>query len=366
MRIIVSDYAASPTSGGTFSILEDFYRDVLENDSENEWFFILGGRYFPTSDNVKIIVRQDLKQHKLKKLLFELGSGRRFINQYHPDVFISLQNISTVGVQSPVKIVYLHQSIPFYQAHRFSFLKSKERVVAFYQRLVGKVIKYSLSKELPTTVVQTNWMKNALLQQTKLTADQIETVSPRVPIIDDNRRYANQQHAFFYPATNYIYKNHDVILKAVQLLNQHGTTDFTVSFTLTADQFPTHSQNIKLMGFVSRRQILKMYEDHVLIFPSYIESYGLPMLEAAQKADLILAADMEVAHEVLANYPNVYYFDYRDPAALAKLMQGVIDGKLKSNLQPIRLAYRNESLLQTVNRIIQKAKQGGESQWKNK
>ena len=96
MRIVVSDYAATPTSGGTYSILEDFYNDVLQNDLGNEWIFILAGRYFPTSDNVKIVVREDLKKSKFKKLLFELGTGRRFINRYRPDVFISLQNISTV------------------------------------------------------------------------------------------------------------------------------------------------------------------------------------------------------------------------------------------------------------------------------
>ena len=66
MRIVVSDYAASPQSGGTFSILEDFYNDVLQNDFENEWIFILAGKYFPTSDNVRIVVRKDLKQSKIK------------------------------------------------------------------------------------------------------------------------------------------------------------------------------------------------------------------------------------------------------------------------------------------------------------
>lgn len=354
MRIIVSDYAASPTSGGTFSILEDFYKDVLEHDSQNEWLFILSGKYFPTSDNVKIIVREDLKQSKLKKLWFELYSGRHFINQYHPDVFISLQNICTVGIQSSTKIVYLHQSIPFFKDHRFSFLKKQERRVAFYQRLVGRIIKYSLSKERPVTIVQTEWMKRAVVNQTKLTDRQIVTVSPQVPIIDDDHYYQNQRHAFFYPATGYLYKNHQVILDAIHCLNRQKINNFQVSFTLDKGQLPAAQENVNLLGFIPRQQVLQMYEDHVLIFPSYIESYGLPMLEAAQKADLILAADIAVTHEVLAGYTNVYYFDYRDPVALASLMQQVISGKLRSDGQPIHLQYRNESLLETVQRLINK------------
>lgn len=356
MRIVVSDYAASPTSGGTFSILEDFYNDVLKHDSENEWFFILSGRYFPTSPNVKIIVRQDLKQSKLKKLLFELGAGHRFIDRYRPDIFISLQNICTVGVRSQTKIVYLHQSIPFFQARRFSFFRVKERRVAFYQRLVGKVIKYSLSKEQPTTIVQTNWMKKAVIQQTRLTAEKVVTASPKVPVVDDGHYFANQHHAFFYPATGYLYKNHQLILGAIRQLNRQGSDDFMVRLTLTKEQLPAAGHNVELLGFIPRDRVLRMYEDHVLIFPSYIESYGLPMLEAAQKADLILAADIDVAHEVLDGYSNVYYFDYRDPVALAQLMEQVIAGKLKSDLQPIQLTYRNESLLQTIWRIVKGGK----------
>lgn len=354
MRIVVSDYAATPTSGGTYSILEDFYNDVLQNDLGNEWIFILAGRYFPTSDNVKIVIREDLKKSKFKKLLFELGTGRRFINRYRPDVFISLQNISTVGVKSKIKITYLHQSIPFYREHRFSFFKSQERKVAMYQRLVGKVIKYSLSKEQPVTIVQTEWMKKAVVQQTRLSPARVLKVSPKVPFIDDGKYYANQRHAFFFPATAYVYKNHRLILDAIQELKRQGYDDFTVSLTLTPQQLPDAHNNVELLGFIPRQQVLKMYEDHVLIFPSYIESYGLPMLEAAQKADLILAADIPITHEVLAGYSNVYYFDYRDPAALAELMRKVLVGDLQSDLQPIKLTYQNESVLQTVQQVIKK------------
>lgn len=356
MRIIVSDYAASPTSGGTFSILKDFYYDVLKNDPDNEWIFILSGKYFPTSKNVKIVVREDLKKSKFKKLWFELGGGRKFIQQYHPDVFISLQNIATLGIETPQKIVYLHQSLPFYQKHRFSFLKSNERKIALYQRLIGQVIKCTLSKEQPTTIVQTNWMKKVVKDQTKLTAEQMVTVSPKVPLVNDGHYFANQNHSFFYPATAFLYKNHQVILDAVSLLNKRGITDFSVDFTLTKEQLAAPNGNVRLLGFLPREEVLKMYEDHVLIFPSYIESYGLPMLEAAQKADLILAADIEVTREVLAGYPNAYYFDPYDPEALAELMEKVISGQLKSDGQPIKLPYRNESVLATVRQIIKNSK----------
>ena len=44
MRIVVNDIAAS--KGGALTVLKDFYNCVRENDTENEWIFLLGDRGF--------------------------------------------------------------------------------------------------------------------------------------------------------------------------------------------------------------------------------------------------------------------------------------------------------------------------------
>ena len=67
MRFVVNDVAATPKAGGVYSILFDFYMDVLNKDHVKQWIFILAGKYFPESENVKIIVRNDLKKSKIKK-----------------------------------------------------------------------------------------------------------------------------------------------------------------------------------------------------------------------------------------------------------------------------------------------------------
>lgn len=90
MRFVVDDIAATPNVRGVHSILSDLYKDVLNNDHKNQWIFILAGKYFPESDNVKIIVRNDLKNNKIKKLLFETFYSSKFINSLKPDVYISL------------------------------------------------------------------------------------------------------------------------------------------------------------------------------------------------------------------------------------------------------------------------------------
>lgn len=351
MRFVVDDVAATPGAGGVYSILSDFYMDIINNDHENEWFFILAGKYFPESKNVKIIERSDLKRSKLKKLLFERFYGHKMINSLNPDVYISLQNIATYNVKAKKQIVYLHQPVPFEKERRFSFLKKNERALAVYQRLIGKFIKLSISQVQPIVIVQTKWMKRVLLEQTKEKADNIVISHPQINIDTNLEKFEGNGKQFFYPASNFIYKNHELIYRAIKLLKNDNINDFHVDFTLDKEQLKFQDSNINYIGHISRQEVMKMYDTHVLLFPSYIESFGLPLIEAALHADIILAADTEFSRELLSKYTNVYYYPYDDAKKLEILMKDVIDGRIKSNEESMNI-NSGESLLQTIKKLV--------------
>lgn len=353
MKFVVNDIAAIPDAGGVYSILSDFYFDVLNKDHTNEWIFILAGRFFPESENVKIVVRPDLKAHKLKKLFFERWSGRKYINRFRPDIYISLQNIATYGVKAKLQIVYLHQPIPFEKEKIFSFYKKSEQKLAVYQHLIGSFIKQSLSTVSPTVIVQTRWMKKAVIAQTKLNRDNIVVKHPRVDVKDESK-YKGKGNLFFYPASNYIYKNHELIYKAINILKENGVKDFKVDFTLRSDQLEYADDCINYIGHISRDKVMRMYNTHVLIFPSYIESFGLPLIEAAVHSDIILASDTEFSHELLRNYTNVFYYPVNDASKLAKLMENTIIGKINSDGKQLNIMDNGESLLETVRKIVDK------------
>ena len=120
MRIVVNDIAAS--KGGALTILKDFYNYISQNDTENEWIFLLGDNLLEETENIKIIVLSDIKKSRFKKLKFDFVTGKKFIKNLNPDVVFSLQNIATFGLKIP-QIVYVHQSLPFQTIKNFSFFK---------------------------------------------------------------------------------------------------------------------------------------------------------------------------------------------------------------------------------------------------
>lgn len=71
----------------------------------------------------------------------------------------------------------MHQSLPFQDIKRFSFLKSDERASAFQQHLMGYLIKKSI-KRADGVIVQTPWVKDAVVKKTGVSPNKIWFVEP--------------------------------------------------------------------------------------------------------------------------------------------------------------------------------------------
>ena len=325
MRIVINDIAAE--FGGALTVLKSFYEYILNHDHENEYIFLLSSRLLEETDNIRIIICDDVKKSGLHKMNFDFFSGRKLINELNPDYVLSLQNIITFGVKAR-QGVYVHQSIPFQNEKKFSLLKSAERGTAIIQRFIGAIIKKSVRKA-DDVFVQTNWMRENVAQKSKVSIDIIRVV-PFEAKIYQNAPIAKEcpRNQFFYPATfESIYKNQDCIYQAIDILEGRGVKDYQVLFTLPVDQQPKRDP-ITHCGMLSTEDLYQAYSNHIVVFPSYIETIGLPLLEAQATNTVIFAADCQYAREVLEGYPNAYYFHPFHPEELADLMQQAISGEI--------------------------------------
>lgn len=340
MRIVVNDIAAS--TGGAMTVLRDFYRCVCENDTENEWIFLLGDRYFEETENVKIIPMPEIKKSGVKKVLFDFVTGRKFISELKPDVVVSMQNIITFGIKVP-QMTYIHQSIPFQSVKKFSFFNGSERKLAVIQHLIGRIIKRS-AKKSDRVIVQTEWMKEAVCRLCRIPADRISVVMPQVKPFDIASIPTFDSSAFFYPTAPAIYKNNTAIFAAGEQLAQKGL-DFTVTMTLPVEKSCDH---IPCVGRLPYNEVVARYHASTLVFPSYIETFGYPLAEARQAGAIVLASDTAFSREVLAGYPNAYFFDPFKPQELATLMEQVIRGEIVRQDVPVVQTAQRDSWVEVI------------------
>lgn len=331
MRIVVDDIAASKT--GALSVLRDFYNYILENDKENEYIFVLGDKLLEERENIKVFVRADVKASRKNRLMFDLKTGAKYFESLKPDVLFSLQNTLPKGYKGR-QVLYVHQPLGYQTWKRFSFFKPEEREYAVYQNLIARMIDSSV-KRADRVIVQTEWMRDAVIKKTGTAPDRIVKILPDICLPTMNNTVINNDviKRFFYPAGEILYKNHGLILEAVGILTGRGITDFEVAFTLKEGDLPylgkyPRYKQVRYIGRIPREEVFRRYRDEILIFPSYIETFGYPPAEARAVGGRILASDCPFCREVLDGYKAAAYYDPFRADRLADLMEQAIMGEL--------------------------------------
>lgn len=352
MKIFINDVAVKSNSGGVYTVLKGVY-DYAKEDIYNDYVFLLGSNLFQRTDNIKIIVRPELQTNYLKRTLFDLGFENNLIYDENPDVYFSLQNTAKLHLKKIPQFTYLHQPLPFQKEKKFSFFKRNERKLAFYQYIVGFIIKVSIKRSNTKVIVQSRWLKQ-ILNDKNIALSKNVLVS--VPKVDDSLNISyypqnsDDQISFFYPSTAMLYKNHILVAEAIKYLTDDVRSKIKILFTLTESEFKNLTginiipKEIILLGRVSKDEVQDLLKKSILLFPSFIETYGLPILEAKQLGRPMLVSNVEVLQESVGPYDQVRYFN---PFSVKELVS-VINDTVNSR-QLIQDTFTNEKVSTTHN-----------------
>lgn len=328
MKIVVNGIAAS--TGGALTIIESFYEYARKSPSNIKWIFLLNDHHIEETENISVIIRSDVKKNWFNRLYFEKISGASYINNLNPDKYISFQNTMFEKIKAK-KILYLHQPIPFQKEKKFSFFNKNELKLAVYQNFIGKLIKKSITYS-DKVIVQTEWLKKAIIEENLIDEERVLKLAPSIKmdnISNLNYSYKNNKNkiCLFYPAANYSYKNHDIIYRVCNSIAQQEEYNEKFEILLTLDDGPK-TPGIKYIGALPYEKVLQKYSESVLLFPSYIETYGLPLMEARLSKSIILASDTPFSNEILSDYKNAYFFNPFNELELEKLIKQLIDNEI--------------------------------------
>lgn len=361
LNILVYDIAAD--SGGALSILSDFYIYVCGyEDKSVHWHFILSTPQFLSTANVHIHRYPQIKQGWHKRLQFDYAIASKIVEKYEIDKILSLQNIPIPFTDVP-QIVYLHQSLQFYDG-RISFWNKNQRRYWIYKNIVGKKIMHCIGSS-SLVIVQSEWMRDMCIENQLVSEDKIKVISPGVPrgfypMFDGKR---SSFRTFFYPASGAFYKNHKVILSASKLLIDSGIKTFRLVFTLSKSDSEGASiyreaKRLQLpvcfVGQIDRDDVMANFGSCVLLFPSLIETYGLPLTEAAKCNTPVIASDLPFAREALSGYSNVVFFNSCDEVQLADIMFRTIHREIPyhSELTVSGVTENSDSVGQLVREVM--------------
>lgn len=327
MKILVIDVAAE--NGGALTILEQHIAE-FEKDKENEYVVLLSKPKYCDRDNVRFLNFEWVKRSSLHRLFFDYVYIRTILRKEKFDKIISLQNnaVSSRGIEQEV---YFHNAL-FVSEKRYSAFESLS--LWTYQNVISHIVKSSLKRASKITV-QSNWIKRALNEKWRISKYKIVVKRPTCDFENDGQNKKSCGANIFYPANYSLYKNHEVLINACISVWNKKETDCGLTLHLLGSesqltkncgsQIHNHGYPIVFHGRLTKEEMRHMYETTSLVYPSMIETVGLPLMEAAAIGSYIMAADLEYAHDTLGDYTNCTFFNPEDMCDLENLLLKLVE-----------------------------------------
>jgi glycosyltransferase involved in cell wall biosynthesis len=148
---------------------------------------------------------------------------------------------------------------------------------------------------------------------------------------------SNNRYTFFYPSFPRVFKNFDVICQAAEILEEQKVNNINIILTIdgTENKYSKYLlkkysklNNITFSGLLPKSKVEEFYGIvDCLIFPSKLETWGLPLSEFKPYFKPMLVADLPYAHESAAGASFVKFFNPDDPRELASYMEQLSAGK---------------------------------------
>ncbi|KTC92043.1 glycosyltransferase [Legionella cincinnatiensis] len=339
--------ATALNSGGALSILRQFLSHVRNDEI---YYFFIHPSLNLTVENENVYLIKKETNTIAKRLFWDSWGLKRWLRTQGIDVksIVSLQNTSLAYQKDIPKIIYLHQGLPLH-TQKWSFLKRRERRLALYKYIYPLFIFLHVDKKTKF-VVQTQWMKHALCARFKQKEENVYVIKPDILRKDINKitpLALPYQYTLFYPATSAPFKNHEEIIYALnEFKKKNAAISIGLYLTITAEEDKKLTElihglnlqeNVHFLGPLSYEQVLIYYKScTTVVFPSYIESFGLPLVEAAMFGKPLVAIDEDYAKEVISCYPGALFAPRNAPE---KWMNALEKSFSYTNIVPYSPSY---------------------------
>ncbi len=337
--IVVS--AVNLNKGGTLQILRDcLYNLNLRKDRNS--FRVIALVYDKSLPDIKGIHYLETKWPKkrwVNRLWYEYIS-MRCISKRLGSVFLwfSLHDTSP-NVSACRRAVYCHNSFPFYTWKKMDWVFAPK--IAMFATFTALIYNLNLKKN-DYVVVQQQWFRRAFIKRFHLSNQKIIVAPPAVrhpTPPKKSQRALNSVYRFIFPATADSHKNFECLCDATAKLLSRVNLAFEVILTIdgTETAYSRWLKNrwgrlrpvLRFEGYQTRANVERLYEESdCLIFPSMIETWGLPISEYARQGKPMLLADLPYARETAQGTLATAFFNPNDSDQLANYMANLINGDL--------------------------------------
>lgn len=328
-RIVVS--AVNFTEGGPLTVLRECLASAAAVLPANcEIVALVNRADLINEPRVRLISIPSSKKSWFHRLYWEWFGFMRISRELKPALWLSLHDI-TPRVSAARQAVYCHNPSPFYRIRVREALM--EPTFLMFNQLYALLYRLFIRRNY-CVVVQQDWLRAEFIRR----MGQLPVVVAHPSFRAVERPSASKLgpvFVFIYPALPRVFKNIETLCKAAQLLASRSVSDFEVRLTLDGSEnrysrwlrnrFSDTTQ-VQFIGRQTKDEMAFQYgEASAVVFPSKLETWGLPITEGKAQRLPLLVADLPYARETVGTYDLVSFFPAESPEALADLMQSMVE-----------------------------------------
>lgn len=292
-----------------------------------------------TNPRIETLAFVQSKRSWFTRLWLEWISFHRLSTSLKPDLWLSLHDI-TPRVMARRQAVYCHNPSPF---HKLSWRDAQlEPTFALFNLLYGRLYRTFLFRN-HTVIVQQAWLRQAfrrLYAHPNIVVAYPTSICLKTPSLLQvpalGSSISSRPLVFLYPALPRVFKNIEVLCEAMKCLPLGLSKRVELRLTMSGaenayarDLYQRFSsvRGIRFIGRQNRQQMTEEYRAcDVVVFPSRLETWGLPITEAKTLNKPLLVADLPYAHETVGDYSAVSFIDPTDTQAWAVSFEQIICG----------------------------------------
>lgn len=334
--IVIS--GANITSGGPLTIYNDALKEFSGISDFNIVAIVNNDTLFYKANNIRFISIPTYKKFIFLKFYYEYIVYNKISRKIKPAIWISLNDF-TPNVVVERLFTYFHNASIFFNINFSDYLFS--RSIIFQKMYYSIFLRFNLFKNTKF-IVQQNWIGKKIHKKYTLPLNKLLIFKPFVvnnnidrdfKIFEISEKKTND-FILFYPTRAIGYKNIELICDALIILSDmYSIKNIELRITINENQ-NNYSKFIKKkynklrivwLGSISREEVEYNYsETSILVYPSRLETWGLPLSEFTKYNKPILAIDLEYVYETVYNYPYVVFFKANKPNELALLIKALI------------------------------------------
>lgn len=329
LRIVVS--AVNFTEGGPLTVLRECLASAIAVlPAEWEVVALVHRADLINEPRVRLISIPSSKKSWFHRLYWEWFGFMRISHELKPALWLSLHDI-TPRVSATRQAVYCHNPSPFYRIGLHEALMEPTFLTfnQFYALLYRVFIRRNYC-----VIVQQDWLRAEFIRRMGQLPIVVAHPSMRTDELASTPA-PGSTFVFIYPALPRVFKNIETLCKAAQILASRGISGFEVRLTLdgTENRYARwlrkrfgDTAEVRFIGRQTKDEMAAHYgEASAVVFPSKLETWGLPITETKAQRRPLLVADLPYAWETVGTYDLVSFFPAESAEALADLMQSMVE-----------------------------------------